>query len=211
MAMIFVPTGGQAQNERIRLSSPEDVAIAFYRTANITPDFKIWVWDRSPYVDTPAAKRKQVFEEELARLQQAFLSFNKRRDYLTLRIPVDINLSENGDEYNLDMKIKGVEQANYVSYPFLTMEFAIFPFNMDKIMNSKIDFDLYDRLRTLQQEKQTPYLVVVNEVTQADPSRPYEIEGASRWVLKTKIQFMTLYTQSGQVLWEYLAPSTLSP
>lgn len=207
----FLASPAIAQNERLKLSEPEDIAIAFYRTAGIVPDFKVWVWDRAPYIYTPAAKRKRMFDTELFRVEQAFLSFNKRRDSLNLRIPVDIEPQEKGGDYSLGLKIKGLEQSNYVSYLFLDKQFAIFPNDMDRVMDSKIDFALFDKLSTLRKRGKSPYVLLVTEVKEADAKRPYNIDGAQRWVLKTDIQLMTLYDGNGRVLWEYSAPINLSP
>jgi len=143
VVLSFVPVNVMAQAERIRLSTSEDIAIAFYRTANITPDFKKWIWQRKPYKLTPASQRPRVFEEEMARLQGTFQGFSKRRDRLTLRFPVDIKPTEQDGVYRMGMTLKGLDQAHYLSMSFLEEQIAIFPYGMDMVLNSQISEALY--------------------------------------------------------------------
>lgn len=211
VVFVFMPVLAQAQNQRVRLSTPEDIAIAFYRMANVTPNFRKWIWYRPPYKKTPAAHRERVFEEEMTRIQAAWQGFNKRRDYLTVRFPVDIEPRQEGDNYYLGMTLKGLEQAHYLSYAFMKEQIAVFPYGMDVIMDSRIDERLYNQLLNLNQRKERPYIVAVLEAKEANANRPYEIDGLQQWVFKTKIQFISLYPESGGLIWEYNAPVELSP
>jgi hypothetical protein len=208
-AIFFVPSAGMAQSERVRLSSAEEIAIAFYHTANIVPNFRHWIWHRDPYKRSPAAHRSRVFDEEMLRLQTAYQTFNKRRDLLMLRFPVDIKPRQEKDAYYLGMTLKGLDQAHYLSYRFMEEQIAVFPFGMDVVMDSRIDKRLYDRLVAMDQERAQPVLLAAMEAKQANADRPYNIDGLQQWVFKTKIETMTLYTQEGDVLWEYTAPLDL--
>lgn len=213
IAAVFIALPGivQAQSERITLSTPEDIAIAFYRTANVTPNFRNWIWDRTPYKKTPAAHRDRVFDAEMSRIQTAWQGFNKRRDYLTVRFPVDIAVRDDSGAYHIGMTIKGLNQAHYLSYTFMKEQIAIFPFDMDVIMDSSIDEPLYLRLKAMNQRKERPFILAVLEAKQANATRPHEIDGVQQWVLKAKVQGLSLYSGDGGLVWQYLAPIKLSP
>jgi len=208
LALLIVPLSVSAQSERVKLSSAEDIAIAFYRTANITPDFKKWIWQRRPYKLTPASQRPRVFEEEMARLQGTFQGFNKRRDRILVKFPVDINAVEKDGIYKAGMTLKGLDQAHYVSVSFLEEHIALFPYGMDGIMDSVIDASVYAQLKEMNQIKAKPYALIVMQADEANVDRPYEIDGLQQWVFKTRIEALSLYTEEG-LIWEYSAPLNL--
>ncbi len=211
----LLPHQGAAQTERLKISSAEDIAIAFYRTAGVFPDFKTWIWGRAPYKFTPLARRAGVFEEEMTRLQTAYQIFNKRRDRLVVKIPVDINPRKSGlnsasPQYHMGLTVRGLHQAHYVTYQFMEENIALFPSGLDRQMDSVIDAALYARLKHLNTITAKPFVVMVLEGEKAKSDRPYNIDDLQQWVFETKLLNMTLYTQEGDVLWDYTAPIDLS-
>lgn len=208
--IVCSPVIAQAQNERVRLSTVEDIAIAFYRTGGITPDFKRWIWDRAPFKLAPAALRPRIFKEEMLRIRTAHQTFNKKRDYLTVKLPVDLKPRKEDDKYYMGMTLKGLDQAHYMSYQFMKEQIAVFPYGLDLIMDSMITSSLYEQLGMLNQKKNVPFVIIAMEAKEADTSRPYQIDNLQQWIFRTKIQTMTLYTAAGDLLWEYTAPVKLS-
>lgn len=204
-----------AQTARPKISSAEEVAIAFYRTGGVLPDFKSWIWGRAPYKYTPLARRAVVFEEEMTRLQRDYQLFNKRRDRLTVKVPVDLNprqVSEkNGSSfYKMGLTFKGLRQAHYVTYQFMGENIALFPRGLDGKMDSKIDLVLYERLKGMNPQRSAPFIILILEGQKAQIDRPHNIDDLQQWVFETKLLNMTLYTQEGEALWDYVAPIDLS-
>lgn len=200
-----------AQSERVKLSSSEEIAIAFYRTAGAVPDFRRWIWDRVPYKTTPPARRPNVFEVEMQRLQASFQIFNKRRDSLTIKVPVDLNPHRTDEQYYIGMTVKGLAQSHYVSTRFMEQNIALFPYGMDLLMDSPIDKELYGALKVLNTIRAKPFVIMTLKAKEANIKRPHQIDDLQQWVFKTKVQNMTLYTQNGERLWEYNAPVDFTP
>jgi len=66
-------------------SSGEDVMIAFYKTANAIPNFDRWIKNQAPYINTPAALRKEIHEQELYRLRLAYQNFSSEKNHLVVK------------------------------------------------------------------------------------------------------------------------------
>ena len=128
--IFFTSSAAFAQNDK-DFSTAQDVAIAFYKTGDTVPNFKNWVEETEPYKTTPLAKRPQVMETELTKLQKAYQAFSPTKDYLLLRTYVSLkpkmvepvpseDLSQENMEpsYSMDITFSNAPEALYFPYDF---------------------------------------------------------------------------------------------
>jgi len=215
-----IPSTVQAQNSRT-LSQTEDVAIAFYKTGDITPDFEQWIKKTSPYRDTPAAKRPKVMEEQLTRLINKYDGYNGDADSLKLRALVELDpqehvvVSEENDmvkdiSHSLKIDFKYAPDIFYFPFEHADQTFTIMPFNLEEILNVTIDEDYYEFFSEVSQSNDKLYLHLSMKPREAVTDRPVEIDGTNQWILKTDIATAEIWKRD-RLIWEYTAPWYIAP
>lgn len=219
--IFFISSAAFAQNDR-DFSTAQDVAIAFYKTGDTVPNFKNWVEETEPYKTTPLAKRPQVMETELTKLQKAYQAFSPTKDYLLLRTYVSLkpkmvepvpseDLSQENMEpsYSMDITFSNAPEALYFPYDFIGQRIAVMPYELDSFMSQDLSKEEHDFI----QSKLTGQnlMVVRLKCRESDLSLPHKIDGIHQWVFKTEIASMEIWNNKGLLLWEYTAPWYITP
>ena len=126
MCLIFlISTPAISQiSKRIKFATTEDIAIAFYKTGGIIPNFEKWIKERDPYRHTQWARRDEVFQQEMSRLQLAYKNYNPKEDFLLIRTFVRLDPSKTVDDegnetYHLKTVFLEAPDALYFPYDFL--------------------------------------------------------------------------------------------
>jgi hypothetical protein len=214
-ASFLIVHNAKAQS-RVKFTTTEDVAIAFYKTGGTIPNFENWVKKREPYSTTPWARREALMQTELTRLNNAYLNFNPKEDLLVIRTFVRMEPSETMDDeglktHHLNAEFMNAPDAMYFPYDFLDERFIVMPHKLDLIMKSKISESDYNSLKTNLPQSSRNTMIVKLRVTEADTNQPYMIDGLEQWVLKAEIATVEIWSPRRTLLWEYSAPWYLSP
>lgn len=191
----------------------EDIAIAFYKTGGIVPNFKTWITEREPYNITPAARRRNVMKEELLRLQTAYKNYDPETDFLIIKtsaylIPEKTQIGEDEFEYRIKVAFDKGENTPYLPYEFLEQNIMVIP---DHFETSRYDIATkgeYDRLKTFE-NKLLPIILRLKP-NEADFTHPYKVDGIEQWAFATDIISMESWDGDGLLFWEYTKPGYVS-
>ncbi len=208
-------TSAQAQ-KRLKFSTTEDIAIAFYKTGGKIPNFDRWIKEREPYSTTPWARRAAMLKQETSRLQLAYQNFKPNKDFITIRTFVNLAPQEQKNKagektYTLPITFSGAPEALYFPYDFLDQRIVVMPSKMDKVMKAQITESDYRRITEALRTSAKNTMIVRLRTTESDFSKPYLIDGIPQWVLKTEIVSLEVWSKQGRLLWEYSAPWYISP
>ena len=218
-AILLLLVGGSlsvSAQKRLKFSTTEDIAIAFYKTGGIVPNFERWIKEREPYNLTPWTRREGVMAEETARLQLAYTQFKPADDFLLIRTFVKLapqkHVNDAGEKtYTLPVTFAKAPEALYFPYDFLDERIVVMPHKMDLLMNSPIDQTQYEFINKASKNSAQNTMIVRLRSTEADTSRPYKIDGLDQWVLKAEIVSLEVWSKKGALLWEYTVPWYISP
>lgn len=216
LALPLVVSTVAAAQEKINIANAEDIAIAFYKTGNIVPNFKNWVTEREPYSLTPFARRAKVMESELLRLNTAYQSFNPKKHLLSIRTAVHLNTNiiqntEGEDIYNLTLQLDKSNDVFYLPYKFLDQNFMLIPQKLQSLKARTISKVEYERIKSLPSIKDGYPLIINLKPKKADFKHPYDVDGLAQWAFTTDIASMEVWDTKGGLIWEYTAPWYISP
>jgi hypothetical protein len=214
LGMVFLSSPAAAQ--RLEFSTSQDVALAFYKTADITPNFERWVAETEPYNLTPLGRRPQVMEEETAKLFNEYNAFDPDEDFLTIRTFVTLSPVSGTDDngtpfYRLDLVYPDAPEIVYFPYEFRDQHFAVMPYNTESVMSSPIARTEHTFLKE-NTHPARPYLFALRlKPVQAMTDAPYKLDEHEQWVLKTNVASAEIWSDTGVLLWEYSAPWYVAP
>lgn len=214
-AILLTSTQTQAQ-KRQKYSSTEDIAIAFYKTGNVIPNFEKWIKQREPYTLTPWARMEGVYKQELSRLNLAYKNFDPKEDHLLIRTFVRLNPiketdMEGNETYRLQMTFLRAPEAMYFPYDFLGERIVVMPHKLDLHMNSAITKAEYELISETVPHSAKNTMVVRLLAKEAKTKRPYEIDGMQQWLFTADVVSLEVWSKLGRLLWEYTAPWYVSP
>ena len=214
-ALIAMPTLSQAQ-KRLKFSTTEDVAIAFYKTGGVVPNFERWIKQRDPYINTPWARMDGVYKQELSRLQLAYRNFKPKNDYLLIRTFVRlITEKETNDEGKEIYKLKTVfikaPDALYFPYDFLDERIMVMPEKLDLHLENIITKQQYDYISEAIPHSAKNTMIIRLLSKKADIKRPYMIDGMQQWLFLADIASLEIWSRQSRLLWEFTAPWYVSP
>lgn len=209
--ILVFAVAAQAQG-KLKMANAEDVAIAFYKTGKIVPNFSKWIKNREPYIHTPWALRDEVYKKELLRLKSLYQNFDIVEDYLTVKTKTNIRLSrdkrrEGGYQYFLNARLVASPEVIYFPYRFLKEYIALMPYTIEKFMRLEITRGDYDYIRRNQLIRKSSTAVFYMRADEADIAHPYEIDEQAQWVLKTKIVAVEFWSNDGRLIFEYSRPN----
>lgn len=209
-----------AQAQPKNFSNGEDVAIAFYKTGGLQPNYSGWIEKSSPYQDTPWAKREGMMKEERARLSKKFNGYNPNQDDIIFRTKVHLSTEELQEEieedifetfYFLNTEFVAGDDISYFPFEYAKEHFALMPFGMQSLTRTKINKLEFDNYEEVLVPNRAYHLIVRMRPKESVTVRPIEMDGEHRWVLKTDIASAEIWSHKGALLWEYTAPWYVSP
>lgn len=220
ITLASVPAFSQVK-KRLKFSSTEDVAIAFYKTGGVVPNFENWIKKNEPYNLTPWARREEVMIQEKSRLQLAYKNFDPKEDFLIIRTFVNLDLTksstldkesqQNKESYNLKISFQKAPDALYFPYDFNGERIVVMPHKLDILMNSALNQQRYNYLEKALKDSGQSTMIVRLLAKESDLSKPYKIDGMEQWVMKTEIVSLEVWSGYGTLLWEHTAPWYISP
>lgn len=214
-ALIIMPASSYAQ-KRLTFSTTEEIAIAFYKTGGVVPNFERWIKQRDPYINTPWARMEGVYNQELSRLQLAYRNFKPKDDYLLIRTFVRLITEKETDDEGKDIyKLKVVfikaPDALYFPYDFLDERIMVMPDKLDIHMENIITKQQYDYISEAIPHSAKNTMIVRLLSKKADTKRPYMIDGMQQWLFTADIASLEIWSRQKRLLWEYTADWYISP
>ena len=189
------------------LSSAEDIAIAFYKTASVQPPYESWVQSQKPYSETPLARRPKVLEEETQRLAKLYNDYRPSRDLLLIRTNMKLIPSmetiEDDNFYFLKMDI-GSDLSNfYLPYAYNDQNFMIVPADFKRFDKFPITEQEFQTITSNTNPKRSIPLLMELLPQEADFSQPYMVDGIAQWMMSTHLVGMQSWSNNGQLIWQY--------
>lgn len=216
--LLSTPTKGFGETGDLKISSTEDVVIAFYKTGGYQPNFEHWIKEREPYRTTAPFLRPEMMEKEMARLKKAYASFNPQEDFLILKANIFVKLLQETDNETtkettrfLEMSFKAGE-AGYFPYRFLDERFAVVPDNLRDYLKLEIPEEQFTYLeQQLENKGEAVTMILQLRPLEADMKAPYQVDGYEQWAFLTRIASISIWNRTGKFLWEYTAPWYMAP
>lgn len=217
-SLLWNPANGLSETGDLKISSTEDVVIAFYKTGGHQPDFERWIKERDPYRTTAPFLRPETMEKEMVRLKKAYASFDPQEDFLILKANIFARLLQETDKKNpektahfLEMSFKAGE-AGYFPYRFLDKRFAVVPDNLRDYLRLEIPEGQFTHLaQQLGNEGAAVTMILQLRPLKADMKAPYQVDGYEQWAFLTRIAAISVWDRAGRFLWEYTAPWYMAP
>lgn len=215
--LLVVATPETNAQKRTKSSSEEDIAIAFYKTGGIQPNFKQWVEKSELYQDTPAARRDEVMDRELQRLASRYHSFNPKKNLLIIQTYAKIKAEEVIDpvkktkSYSAEITFAKEPDAFFFPYVFQENNFAVMPLDLQKMMKTNLSEMEYQSIDDLSAKNKSYPFVLALRPTEAKTDEPIEISDVHQWILKTEIITADIWKENGALIWEYTSPGYIAP
>lgn len=219
----------RAEVGAVKVSTTEDVVIAFYKTGGAMPNFEKWITQRDPYKTTPLARRPAMMESELARLKKIYAEFDPQSSLMTLKTSVVARAAEYQDPKDpektlarLEMHFESAKDADYFPYDFLGERFALIPKDIATHLKPAILPEQFDYLNGQLGENGKPVTMILElRAAKADMNAPFNLDGTGggvdaedgkgQWMFLTDVASISIWNRTGTLLWEYTAPWYITP
>lgn len=216
--ILMLTVGSNAAHAQLDVSSAEDVAFVFFKTAGSPPDFDKWAKETKEYKVAAPAFAANVANKEKQRLMRRWQDIEQRAPSLETRMDVPVvlhhEISQEGAEH-FWMSIKLPENdIFYFPYSFHEYSFAVMPEGLEKVKLQPLQKAQYELMLSAfdNQLQGNAALYVLMYPVKAYMDQPYEIHGKEQWALITRVAALSLKaTRTQASLWDYSAPWYLSP
>lgn len=200
-----------------KLSSNEDVAIAFFKTGGVTPDFTKWALKSDKHATVPKPREAEYLAKEIRRTRELWENYDPEKDTITLKTMVDVKLATEIDEKGLphhSMTLsfeKGA--ADYFPFKFQDYIIAVVPQKLNQLLAQSLPPEQFSLFQTEFDNKWSGRGLLYFELkpVKADMSRPYEMDGHEQWMLVADVASLSLKNPRGSALWNYSAPWHITP
>lgn len=208
-----IPARAQAPD----IATPEQIAIAFYKTAGLRPNFSSWAKDSEEYSLTPVARRPRTEARLAGQLQESFLRFSPQNDLLNVATSAVVTLSEEPDpdditqaRYFLRWDLDS-QNIDFFPYEYRDTVFALMPAGLPAFQSAPITPAQYTYIKERMGNARRQRIVLHMRAASADSTGPVRIFGEDAWVLTTDMAGVTLWDGQGALLWERSAGWYVSP
>lgn len=201
------------------LTSGEDVAIAFFKTAKSNPDFDLWAKKSKKYKTVAPAFSAEFLAEEKQRILRKWKKYDERESFIELKLPVTVTLNrkiiddKGNEEYWMHITMPDSEMV-YFPYQFQDYKFAVIPQKIETLSLQPLQKAQFELMIAEFEEKNigTAHLYMQLSPVKAYMDQPYEIDGTEQWALVTNVAGLALKSKrTDAALWNYTAPWYLSP
>lgn len=214
----YVPAAtAQINAPSAQFATAEDIAIAFYKTGDLVPNFENWITSQKPYSETAFARRPKIMKEELLRLNTAYENFNPALSQIKIKTSAFVtpHVSDNKDgTKNYSVTIDLDEHKNavfYLPYVFMGQNIMVIPYKLEVLDSIEISDYTYNHIKSLiKQGEKYPFILRLRPA-KSDLTAPHLIDGVDQWAFYTDITTLESWTADGRLIWEYSAPWYVSP
>lgn len=199
-----------------RVSSDEDVAIAFFKTANAPPNFEKLATASKAYRMTPVARQNDFAAKEKIRLQNAYNNFDVRNNLLTLQTRVDVELhhemvDEKTEKFTMTLSF-GKDDALFFPYKFGDYNIAIVPRKMDSSFEQNLTRQQYALIQeSLGGKDGYAKLFIQIKPQKSYIDEPVKMGGLDQWAMVADVAGLVMMDKNGTRLWTYGADWYISP
>ena len=213
LCALYAPAHAQSNKAT---ATAEDVAIAFFKTAETNPDFDLWAGGSSKYKSAAPARGKLIFQEEKQRLMRAWNEYDPQYDTLDIRTTVTLELKtvmdEKNNEHYMMMFDFDRDDAIYFPYSYQDYRIAVIPQLIEKMLVQTLDKNQYEIIRQRIGNGGKAALLFQLKPVKAYIQQPYIIDNTEQWMFLCDIATLVLRTpRDGVNLWNYGADWFVSP
>lgn len=216
--ILLITAGSHPANAQMSVSSDEDVAFVFFKTAGSPPDFDKWAKETKEYKVAAPAFAATVAGKEKQRLMRRWQDIENRTPSLETKMDVPVTLhhemlAEGEERFWMSIKLPE-NDIFYFPYSFYDYNFAVMPEGLEKLKLQPLQKAQFDLMFSAfgNQPQGTAALYVLMYPVKAYMDQPYDIHGKEQWALITKVAALSLKVAQTQAsLWDYTAPWYLSP
>lgn len=206
-----------AQAVEIPASTPEEVAIAFFKTDGITPNFEFWARNSDTFKRTAPTRVAKYVEGEKRRLSDIWHNYNPEEDFIVVKTRVDLNISartpkDQPQEYWLNIQfIEG--DPSYFPIIYQNYKFALIPQKMETLLRQSLKREQFDVLhQSLGATQGYADLYVQLKPVRAHTNQPFIVDGEERWMLLCDVIGMEIKREKSEdAIWNYSADWYVSP
>ncbi len=214
--LLFVVHPARAQvDEAVQA---EDVAIAFFKTGDTTPDFDKWARNSKEYKVAAPAMAREIFFNEKQRLIGKWRAFDPADGVINVsgRVRVEVTVEVNKEGYEQHWMYLTFENHDvaYFPYKYLDYDIAVIPQQIETLLIQPLTKDQYELIRADMRgmPKGWAYLQLQLRPVKSYIHQPYEIDGKQQWALLCDVATMSLVSQrSRSSMWNYGADWYVSP
>jgi len=179
-------------------SSPDHVAMTFFKLAGRTPDFEAWVRDMEAYKTASLADQPGILAARIGELRGSYT-------LLTAHEPVIVEMPVTLSDYSAANK--GFFVRNFKDETFFPVRqgsrfYAVVPSRItDRQWISVPD---ESRVRAIEQARDSLIMVMTLIPAYADAREPAVIDGTAYWLMAADVQKMALYAaKDSSPLWTF--------
>jgi hypothetical protein len=212
----IMPVTAHAQPEDV--STAEDVAIAFFKTADTNPDFDLWAKSSREYKVAPPVRVEEVLFNEKQRLMKKWQAYDTKEGVLNIEAMVSVELKaiphKDGSEEYWMYVVFPQKGATYFPYKFYKYDFAVIPQQIESLMIQPLQREQYILIRNNLPDTGTASAFISMQLKpeKAYIQQPYVIDNREQWALMCEVATMSLQSMNGhQPMWNYSADWYVSP
>ena len=201
-------------------SSAEDVAIVFYKTAGVKPNFKEWEKKKDEFKTKSLTETQNYIEKENQRFLKKWVEFDKTDSIININFsakaiikPLPLENSKEKPTYNFYILTPNA-QKTYFPYIFQDTSFSVIAQDFEQFLSHKIEeTQSFLILKNIDLNKEEPVEVFISiQPQKAYTDKPEHIDGIDQWILMGRITSMRVVaTKSSETLLYYGAPWYTSP
>jgi hypothetical protein len=215
LSLIFCAASAMAQAPE-KTSSSENVAIAFFKTGNVQPDYTRWAMKAVKHSMVQKTREKEYLEKETGRLSALWNAYDPAKDMLSVKTKVDVKLATEvtkaGDvSHSMTISFqKGA--ADYFPFKFQDYMIALVPQKLGETLIQPLSLEQFNLIHaSFEGSSGQGILYLSLKPVKADMTRPYEMDNHEQWMFVTDIAGMSLQDHNGSPLWDYSAPWYVTP
>ncbi len=214
----IVSLNGAHAQFTLQTSTPEDVAIAFYKKGGKIPNFDTWIIGQPPYNSTPWAMREKVLYDEKLRLVEKYQEYDPENGLIKIRVAVKIDFEAIPDAKDMNIlhnimiiSYKNVGDESYYPYKFLDQYITVVPSNMKAYTSAALDDEEYEYIKNKLNKSRNPSAYIELKPSVTDHEAPHNIDGLDQWIMTADIVSYLIIDDSGSIIWEKTAPWYIAP
>jgi len=202
-----------------KISSKEQAIFAFFRAAQVPPDYEFWISSSPEYRTLEGRPQRDYLIKEMLRLGRGYGLYDIKTDVLELKTPVVVKYypAKEGEQPYLKFRFFNLGQANIPTfdYPFGPDTVSLVVKNLNAFSNLALSPEQDQAVRSkipYENDEFDASLVIHTRVNKADFSSPVEVTKKSKkWLMVGKIAYVkcevdSFYTQQTHTLWDFVAP-----
>jgi hypothetical protein len=217
--LLFLATGQNASAQmRVEASSAEDVAIAFFKTANTNPDFELWAKSTQEFKTIAPARVNDYMFRETQRLMRLWQKYDTQEPIIDIKanvlLEVKATADKDGNQFYWMYISFGKDDAVYFPYKFQEYKIAVIPQMIETMMIQPLQKEQYEMIVQEFEGKATGNGTMYMQLkpVKAYIHQPYKIDNEDQWALLSDVATMSIKSvKTNTPYWTYSADWYTSP